>query len=58
MAVWRGDPTPGDTSLTLAAFDTASTTIKLGLDAKEMVAIIDVTFEFDIHRLRRRHTKR
>ena len=52
MAVWRGGPTPGDTSLTLAAFGTASKTIKLGLDAKEMVEIIDVTFGFDIHRLR------
>jgi voltage-gated potassium channel Kch len=52
MAVWRGGPTPGDTSLTLAAFGTASKTIKLGLDAKEMVEIIDVTIGFDIHRLR------
>ena len=52
MAVWRGDPTPEDKSLTLAAFGTASTIIKLGLDAKEMVEIIDVNFEFDIHRLR------
>jgi len=52
IAVWRGGPTPGDTSLTLAAFGTASRTIKLGLDAKEMVEIIDVTFGFDIHQLR------
>ena len=51
MAVWRGGPTPGDTSLTLEAFGTASKTIKLGLYAKEKVEIIDVTFGFDIHRL-------
>ena len=52
MAVWRGGPTPGDTSLTLEAFGTASTTIKLGLYAKEMVEIIDVASPFDIYRPR------
>jgi hypothetical protein len=33
MAVWRGGPTPGDTSLTRAAFGTALSTINLGLGA-------------------------
>jgi len=52
MAVWRGGPTPGDTSLTRAAFGTALSTIKLGLGAEEMVEIIDVASPFDIHRPR------
>ena len=50
--VWRGGPTPGDTSLTRAAFGTAHSTMKLGLGAKEMVEIIDVASPFDIHRPR------
>ena len=52
MAVWRGGPTPGDASLTLAAFGTASLTMILGLGAKEIVEIIDVASPFDIHRPR------
>ena len=52
MAVWRGGPTPGDTSPMLAAFGTATSIMKLGLGAKEMVEIIDVASPFDIYRPR------
>jgi hypothetical protein len=52
MAVWRGGPTSGNTSLTLAAFGTARSTTKLGLGAKEMVEIIDVASPSDIYRPR------
>ena len=48
-AALREGPTPRDTPLTLPAFGTASSTIKLGLGAKEIVNNIDVASAFDTH---------